>query len=126
MIIAIDFDGTCVTHEYPKTGKEIGAVPVLKDLVKNGHHLILYTMRSGKELHDAVIWFQKNEIPLYGVNKNPTQELWTESPKCYAELYIDDAALGTPLIYGDSYKIRSHVDWERVRGLLVGMDLLTQ
>lgn len=25
MIIAVDFDGTCVTHEFPRVGKEIGA-----------------------------------------------------------------------------------------------------
>ncbi len=25
MIIAIDFDGTCVTHMYPKIGRDIGA-----------------------------------------------------------------------------------------------------
>ena len=47
MIIAIDFDGTCVTHEYPYIGKDIGAVPVLQRLVKAGHELILWTMRSG-------------------------------------------------------------------------------
>lgn len=29
MIIAVDFDGTCVTHEFPKVGEEIGAAPVL-------------------------------------------------------------------------------------------------
>jgi len=45
MIIAIDFDGTCVTHAYPKIGKDIGAVPVLKQLVQYGHQLILWTMR---------------------------------------------------------------------------------
>jgi hypothetical protein len=58
MIIAIDFDGTCVTHEYPYIGKDIGAVPVLKELVSSGHQLILFTMRSGKELNDA-IWYSK-------------------------------------------------------------------
>ena len=73
MRIAVDFDGTCVTHEYPHVGKDIGAVPVLQQFVKDGHQLILYTMRSGKELQDAVQWFESNGIPLYGVNKNPTQ-----------------------------------------------------
>ena len=45
-IICIDFDGTCVTHDFPKMGKDIGAVPVLKRLVGRGHKLILWTMRS--------------------------------------------------------------------------------
>ena len=46
MFIAIDFDGTCVTHDYPEVGKDIGAVPVLKRLIDAGHKLILHTMRS--------------------------------------------------------------------------------
>ena len=46
MIIAVDFDGTCVTHEFPEVGRDIGAVPVLKELVEKGHKIILYTMRS--------------------------------------------------------------------------------
>ncbi len=45
MIIAIDFDGTCVTHEYPDVRRSIGAVSVLKKIIDNGHQLILYTMR---------------------------------------------------------------------------------
>lgn len=42
MIIAIDFDGTCVTHDYPRIGKDIGAVPVLKKIVENGHRLLRF------------------------------------------------------------------------------------
>lgn len=46
MDICIDFDGTCVMHEFPEVGQDIGAVPVLKKLVEAGHNLILFTMRS--------------------------------------------------------------------------------
>ena len=53
MYIAVDFDGTCVTHDYPRIGKEIGATKVLKRLVEAGHKLILNTMRSGKELQES-------------------------------------------------------------------------
>ena len=60
MYIAVDFDGTCVTHDYPRIGKEIGAPKVLKRLVEAGHKLILNTMRSGKELQDAIHWFNKS------------------------------------------------------------------
>ena len=42
-IIAIDFDGTVVTHAYPHMGMDAGAVPVLKELVANDCKLILYT-----------------------------------------------------------------------------------
>lgn len=116
MDICIDFDGTCVTHEYPKVGKNIGAVPVLKALVALGHNLILFTMRSGKELDDAVAWFKLHDIELYGINVNPTQKQWTKSPKAYGQLYIDDAALGIPLIVPAVG--RPYVDWRAVRAML--------
>ena len=44
-LIAVDFDGTVVTHAYPEIGDDAGAVPVLKELTDNGCRLILYTMR---------------------------------------------------------------------------------
>lgn len=129
MIIAVDFDGTCVTHEFPSIGKDIGAVPVLKELINNGHKLILLTMRSHKivkensvpidTLQDAIDWFKRNKIPLYGINKNPNQERWTSSPKVYANIYIDDAALGTPLKYDKDGAISiPYVDWDKMRILL--------
>jgi hypothetical protein len=114
MYIAIDFDGTCVTHDYPRVGKDIGAVPVLKMFVESGHKLILNTMRSGKELADAVQWFKDNGIPLYGANENPTQKQWTASPKVYANLYIDDAALGCPLKMNPNISGRPFVDWDYI------------
>lgn len=118
MIIAVDFDGTCVTHEYPNIGKDIGAIPVLKEFVEQGDKLILYTMRSGVELSEAVNWFHKNEIELFGVNINPTQASWTDSPKVFANVYIDDAALGCPLIYNPNFTNRPYVDWNEVKNLL--------
>ena len=114
LYIGIDFDGTCVTHEYPRVGKDIGAVPVLKKLTDSGHLLILNTMRSGRELDDAVQWFIDNDIPLYGVNENPTQKSWTASPKVYAHLYIDDAALGCPLKMDNAVSDRPFVNWDAV------------
>jgi hypothetical protein len=133
MTIAIDFDGTCVTHEFPVVGSDIGAAPVLRDLVKEGHRLILYTMRSdykgGSYLQDAKDWFKKNGIDLYASQVNPQQKHWTSSPKCYAELYIDDAALGIPLTHHVDTAARTrldkpYVDWEKVRALLVAKGVL--
>ena len=127
MVISIDFDGTCVAHEFPFVGKDIGAVPVLKELVKSGNLLILFTMRSdtskGDFLKNAVSWFHENEIPLYGVQTNPSQTTWTTSPKAYAEMYIDDAALGCPLIYPENGE-RPYVDWVKVREILIDMDII--
>lgn len=40
--IAVDFDGTIVTHEYPKIGREIPfAIETLKMLIRDQHRLIL-------------------------------------------------------------------------------------
>ena len=124
MYIAIDFDGTCVTHDYPRIGKEIGATEVLKRLVEAGHKLILNTMRSDKELQDAVNWFKKNGIELYGVNENPTQKRWTNSPKVYAHMYIDDAALGCPLINAPELSNRPFVDWDSIDLQLIQMGII--
>lgn len=134
MTIAIDFDGTVVTHDFPNIGKDIGAVPVLKQLVEKGHQLILFTMRSdvkepksydkeiiskaGMYLSDAIIWFKENGISLHGIQYNPTQKDWTSSNKCYAQLYIDDAALGAPLIEDSDYHNRPYIDWSEVEQLL--------
>ena len=131
MTINIDFDGTVVTHEFPKVGKNIGAQFVLKRLVANGHKLILFTMRSDKKgkmttedpdivavsgqyLTDAVKWFKDNGIPLHGIQSNPDQKTWTDSPKSYAELMIDDSALGCPLKYNREVSNRPFVDWGKV------------
>ena len=113
-IIAVDFDGTCVDHRYPDVGPNAPlAVTVLSRLYSEGHQLILWTMRSGKELQDAVDWFASNGIGLYGVQRNPDQDSWTTSPKAYAQIYIDDAALGAPLINLAAFK-RPVIDWEAV------------
>lgn len=69
-------------------------------------------MRGGQELADAVKWFNDRDIPLYGVNENPTQKEWTDSPKVFAQIYIDDAAIGVPLIYPDEG--RPYINWSLV------------
>jgi len=126
MTIAIDFDGTCTTHEYPNIGREIGAISVLKDLVENGHKLILFTMRAGVELKEAEEWFEKNGIKLYASQYNPSQRFWTKSNKCYAEMYIDDAALGCPLLHDKEISDRDFVDWIKVREILTKKGLFNK
>ena len=117
-IYAVDFDGTCVTHEYPNIGRDVGAVPVLKRMVTRGDKLILWTMRSGKQLEEAEAWFTENGIELFGSQRNPTQDEWTKSPKAYAQVYIDDAALGCPLLYDDDYSERPFVDWVKIERMI--------
>ena len=142
MDINIDFDGTCVTHSFPTIGEDIGAIPVLKRLITNGHNLILFTMRcdaqkeqvfeneykihGGDFLKQAVKWFEDNNIPLYGIQTNPTQNTWTTSPKSYASLMIDDSALGCPLKYDLNLSNRPFVDWEKVEEWLENNNIITK
>lgn len=119
MFICIDFDGTIVDHCYPEIGAEApGALYWLRRLQDQGARLILFTMRSdsgigGSMLSDAVEFLQRNGIELYGVNRNPDQAGWTESPKAYGDVYVDDAAFGCPLIRPEGFR-RPCVDWEKV------------
>lgn len=122
MLIAVDFDGTCVDHRFPLVGPDVpGAVDVLQRLAMEGHQLMLWTMRSGQYLEDAVQWFKERGIPLYGVNDNPQQHEWTASRKIYAKVYIDDAALGAPLIRVSGF-VRDSVNWSSVRDYLFPQD----
>ena len=132
LIVAVDFDGTCTTHEYPNIGKDIGAVPVLKKLVEKGHRLMLWTMRGTKPqqerqtLQEAVEWFKANDIPLWGINFNPVQKAsgWTNSNKQHANLYIDDAALGAPLKFDPELSNRGFIDWVEVERQLTEHGIL--
>ena len=118
LIIAIDFDGTCVEHCYPAIGYEVeGAVEVLRDLQQRGHRLILHTVRSGATLEAAISWFKERRITLWGVNLNIEQRRWSKSPKLYADYYIDDSALGCPIRFIDNVR-RPVVDWRALRQLL--------
>ncbi|MGQ0286180.1 hypothetical protein ACT2CV_03100 [Pasteurellaceae bacterium 22721_9_1] len=124
MNILIDFDGTCVTHSFPKVGEDIGAAQVLRDLVKNGHNLILFTMRAEDcYLEDALNWFKQNKISLYGINVNPQQHKFTSSPKAFGDLIIDDIALGIQTFPCHYY--RPCVDWKWAAEMLHKKGLLT-
>lgn len=137
MIIGIDFDGTIVKHDYPLVGDAVPhALRVMRRLLINDHKIILWTMRSDAEseddedmtvLDEAVEYCRSNGIELFGVNKNPEQ-YWSTSPKAYCQIYIDDAALGCPLLgqpdpettyIPDGSEPRPYVDWMAVEYLLM-------
>ena len=97
MIIAVDFDGTIVEHRYPEVGKEIPfAFESLKLIQEQGHQLILWTYRAGKELDEAVEFCRENGLEFYAVNKNYPEEIFDESisRKISADIYVDDRNLG--------------------------------
>ena len=90
MIIALDFDGTCVNHAYPEIGFEIGSVPVLKALQEKGFKFILFTMRSGDLLQNAVNWFEDNDIKFVD----------PRGPSIFGSVYYDLAKMYESYILG--------------------------
>ncbi len=109
MIIAVDFDGTIVTHEYPKIGKELPfAIDTLKRLQqKPDYQLIMWTVREGKELEEAVEFCRERGLEFYAVNRNYPEELTDQldSRKLQADLFIDDRNLGGLPDWGIIYRM---------------------
>jgi hydroxymethylpyrimidine pyrophosphatase-like HAD family hydrolase len=96
-VIAVDFDGTIVEHKYPEIGKEmLFAFATMKALQQKGHKLILWTIRTGPLLNEAVDYCRKNGIEFYAVNKNYPEEVLEEniSRKLNADIFIDDRNVG--------------------------------
>ena len=97
MIIAVDFDGTIVEHEYPRIGKPIPfAIDVLKKLQQEKRHiLLLWTVREGALLDEAVEYCSKRGVNFYAVNKNYPEEEREDAPrKLTADVFIDDKNIG--------------------------------
>ena len=98
MIIAVDFDGTIVTHEYPRIGREIPfAIDTLKRLQQEPQiQLLLWTVREGKELEEAVEYCRSKGLEFHGVNNNYPEETPKDGQprKLKAHLFIDDRNLG--------------------------------
>ncbi len=108
MIIAVDFDGTIVEHEYPKIGKEIPfSIDTIRLLQKDGHQIILWTFRCGKELDEAIEYCRSKGVEFYAVNKNYPEEKFdnTISRKIHADIFIDDRNLGGLMDWGTAYQL---------------------
>lgn len=110
MTIAVDFDGTLVTHEYPKIGKPIPfAIETLKKLQTDDHHqIILWSVREGELLEEAVEYCRKKGLEFYAVNSNYPEETVVEHSaprKLTADLFIDDRNLGGLPDWGVIYQM---------------------
>lgn len=109
MTIAVDFDGTIVEHRYPEIGREIPfATDTLKMLIKEGHRLILWSVREGKLLDEAVEWCRERGVDFYAVNKDYPEEGREDrnySRKLKVEMFIDDRNVGGLPDWGVIYKM---------------------
>lgn len=118
MYICVDFDGTIVDHVFPEIGEPVPfAIECMQHYAKQSCKIILYTMRSNTEergyLSEAVDYLLSVKVPLFGANHNKTQSTWSKSPKVYGQAYIDDAAVGVPLIQPEGFR-RPCVDWVKI------------
>ena len=141
MIIAVDFDGTCCVHNYQEIGEENAyAIQTMQSLIENGHKIFLWTMRghakdiiddAGDEsiqtvdtqrdtLQEALDWLKERGIYIKG-NISPAQ--FSTSPKQYAAIYIDDAALGCPLT---KFKGHTVVDWLKIATMFADANIITK
>ena len=120
MTIAVDFDGTIVEHKYPEIGKEIPfATDTLKMLIKERHKLILWSVREGKLLDEAVEWCKARGVEFYAINKDyPEEDIENNkhfSRKLKADVWIDDRNIGGLPDWGTIYEmISEHKTYEQV------------
>ena len=103
MTIAVDFDGTIVEHRYPEIGAELPfAIETLKMLRKDGHKIVLWSVREGQLLDDAVNWCRERGVEFYAVNRD-------------YPVFIDDRNLGGLPDWGTIYRmIRHHRKWHHI------------
>ena len=117
MTIAVDFDGTIVEHRYPQIGEEIPfAIETLKMLIKDQHRLILWSVREGELLEEAVNWCKERGVEFYAVNNDYPEETLDNNPhfsrKLKVDMFIDDRNLGGLPDWGTIYQMISrHRKW---------------
>jgi hypothetical protein len=124
--VALDVDGTVTMQCDPANG--LGApVPFslywIEKWQEAGAEIYLWTMRGGggtegDTVTPAVNYLWDNGIKVDGVNRG--EQPWTDSPKLYAQVYVDNAAAGAPLIY-PANGLPPYLDWTIVGPLVYKM-----
>lgn len=112
MTIAVDFDGTIVEHRYPDIGPEKPfAIETLKMLIRDRHQLILWSVRTGRLLDEAIAWCRDRGVEFWAVNRDFPEEDITRnkdfSRKLRVDLFIDDRNLGGLPDWGTIYHMIS-------------------
>lgn len=108
MILAIDFDGTLHMGAWPGIGIPTPyAVEIMQKLKQDGHYLIIWTCREGKQQTEMVNWLLEHKIPFDRINDHIPRS-WEiygyKSKKVYAHLYIDDKQVGGLPTWPDIYE----------------------
>lgn len=98
MIIAVDFDGILCENRFPEIGEpNYDMVSFVRQLIDEGHEVILWTSRTGDRLAEAAMWCEDRGLHFCAINENAPSNLAqylaeypTPSPKVYADLYLED------------------------------------
>lgn len=134
MIIAVDFDGIlCENGSFPEIGKPIyPMISFVRELMDEGHEVILWTSRVDGPLQEAVKWCEDRGLHFCAINDNATsnrEQFASQYPggtrKVYADLYVDDHNVHfqwklsqryTELAISDTIKrIREVITWKTSR-----------
>lgn len=119
IIIAVDCDGVIFKHtRFPFVGEDNpGAIKWLKRFQELGARLFLWTCRNDSSLQNAIERIEDHGLLLEGYNDidyGPGE--FSPHPKLFANIYIDDAAFGAPLVYPKGE--RAYLDWDIVGPLV--------
>lgn len=111
VFFGVDFDSTIINGKYyPMMGPPLPhVIDTLKKLTtpqkgKPRNQIIVWTMRPSNQHILIESFFKKYKIPLHSINSHKTQCQWTDSPKIFADYFIDDRNIGIK-------KIGNNVDW---------------
>lgn len=119
MIIAVDFDGTLVQCPDNFNLDEFVAVPNAVEVVGKllrFHYVYIWTVRCKELGLDSLEKFlADNDLKVDGINYKKDQYTYSSSPKLDANIYIDDKALGCPIML---FNKRPVVNWWEVEKML--------
>ncbi len=114
MIIAVDFDGTLHTGEWPSIGEPMPwAVDTMRRLKADGHYLIIWSCREGREQTAMINWLLAHGFPFDRINDHHPDSIAKyggDARKVFSDLYIDDKQLGGLPDWAEIYRtINNHL-----------------
>lgn len=89
-VIAIDFDGTIVDHEFPKIGKLKEHAKEVINKIAADNYVCIWTCRGGDFAIAAYNFLNANNIMFSYFNQSPLDKINPGCRKIIADYYIDD------------------------------------
>jgi len=96
-VIAVDFDGTIVTENYPGIGEPIeDAINCINILYDQGYCIIINSCRARERQDEMKQWLHDHGVKYCHVNENCRERVVnyrTDCRKISADCYIDDKSI---------------------------------